>query len=310
MGTPEAVFGRHTGAVEFTAATALSTGQVLQLPDGRAGVISGRGPAAGDTATAMTWGRFTVQKDTSVLLAGQQVWWDAGANKATHSSVTGDFPIGMCVEDATGTTAIVDLNRSTHYAIEQGVDEWEKTETLGLGVETLGGADKFAFDAVTEAATAALLSVESIEVGDKPIFEALINVVDNGDSSAVDINVGLANATHPTDADLITESVFFHMIGNLLLITAESDDGTNEVPATGTGIDFVEGTYFFVQIDVRKPEDIQMYINGVLILPATVFRLDAATGPLKALVHVTKSSDNTTADVRIRNLRAYEQQAA
>jgi hypothetical protein len=39
------------------------------------------------------------------------------------------------------------------------------------------------------------------------------------------------------------------------------------------------------------------------MLGAEVFKLDAATGPLKLLAHIEKTSDDETADYRINYLR-------
>ena len=57
------------------------------------------------------------------------------------------------------------------------------------------------------------------------------------------------------------------------------------------------------KIDGRNPADIQMYVNGALVLTAEVFKLDAATGPLKLLAHIEKTADDETADYRINYLR-------
>jgi predicted RecA/RadA family phage recombinase len=305
----EATYLKAPDVIDFTAAAALVSGQVVQLPDGRAGVIAGAGAgfAVGDAAAAQVKGIFRVAKTASiVILAGQEVWWDISANKAIHSSVGGDFPIGVAVADvaAAGTTVDVDLNVKLDPAISLQRGGWTATETnggqdQGLGLTELAGTVKAEFDAVAEAATAALLSDHSVVLANNPIFEAVVEIADNGDDAALDINIGLANASHATDADSITESVFFHVDGNVLNILAESDDGTTEVAATDTTVDYVEGTPFFVQIDARNLADIQLYINGVNVLPASVFKLDAATGPIKALLHVEKTSNDTVANVQV-----------
>ena len=91
--------------------------------------------------------------------------------------------------------------------------------------------------------------------------------------------------------------MFIHVDGNVLNILAESDDGTVEVTSIDTTVNYAEGTYFEVWMDLRNPADIQIYIDGVLVLPSSTFRLDAATGPLKALIHVEKASNDTVAIV-------------
>ena len=121
----------------------------------------------------------------------------------------------------------------------------------------------------------------------------------NGSTSDVDINIGVANATHATDADSITESVFFHIDGGSLNILAESDDGTTEVAATDTTVDITAGSAVANRvefwIDMRNPADIQLYVDGVNVLPSSVFTLAAATGPVGLLAHVEKTSGTATA---------------
>jgi hypothetical protein len=48
-------------------------------------------------------------------------------------------------------------------------------------------------------------------------------------------------------------------------------------------------------IDMRNPADIQLYVDGVNVLPSSVFKLDAATGPIGLLAHVEKTSGTATA---------------
>jgi hypothetical protein len=47
-------------------------------------------------------------------------------------------------------------------------------------------------------------------------------------------------------------------------------------------------------MDMADPADIQVYVNGALMLGSTVFKLDAATGPLGLLAHLEKTSGTTT----------------
>jgi len=48
-------------------------------------------------------------------------------------------------------------------------------------------------------------------------------------------------------------------------------------------------------IDLRDPADIQLYIDGANVLPSSVFKLDAGTGPIGLLVHLEKTSGTATA---------------
>lgn len=307
----QARFLEAPGTDKFTAAAALLSGEVLQMADGRAGVVTGAGAgfASGDSAGAITEGKVRCTKTASIaILKGGKVYWDRSANAAHFRPQSGDFYLGVCAADAAAADTTVDvlLNEEPVYAIELGKGSWTQEATLGLGVDKVsvaGEITRLSFDAVIEAAQAALLSDESVPVADGAILEARMAIFDIGDNAALDINVGLANASHATDADAITESVFVHLDGASLNILAESDDGTVEVAATDTTVDAVDNTFFEVWIDARDPADIQIYIDGVLVLGATVFRLDAATGPMKALAHIEKTSDDTLADVRLEFLR-------
>lgn len=308
----EAVLKKDPGAftVEVTAPAAGACGQVIQLADGRAGVVVGADAgsssyAAGDLITVAVAGQYTVTKTASVvLLDGGRAYWDRSANSATFRQQSGDFYLGKVVDDtaASATTVVVDLNVKPEYRIELGKGRWTNGATNGLGVTqvALGGTDlSLSFDAVAEAAMAALYSVDTIPVADGPIFEGRIAVYDIGDDAALDINFGLANGTHATDFDSVTEAVVFHLDGSALDIKAESDDGTTEVAATDTTVDAVDDTYFEVWIDARDLTSVKLYIDGVRVLSGSTFKLDAATGPVFPIVHVEKTSNDTTADVRV-----------
>ena len=300
----EGTFLRERHEQRKVASADIVSGEVHQLSDGRAGTYSGLNSAAsGDNINVTTVGQFTLPKTTSmVLLRGGRAYWDHSANKVHFKEVNDrDFFIGTVAADAAAadTTCVVNLNVKPSYVIEMGKGTWTLATTVGLGtLHKIGGEGvRMEFDAVAEVALASLLSDRSFLVTANAIAEFKINIVGNGDDAALDINVGIANAGHATDADSITESVSVHVDGNVLNILAESDDGTTEVTATDTTVDYAEGTYFEVWMDLRNPADIQIYVDGVLALGATVFKLDAATGPLKALIHVEKTSNDTVAIV-------------
>ena len=57
-----------------------------------------------------------------------------------------------------------------------------------------------------------------------------------------------------------------------------------------------------VWIDGRDPSDCHLYVNGLNVLPATVFDISAATGPLLAICHMEKTSDDTTAQMILERM--------
>lgn len=307
--TSEAVAYGASEVPELVLAAAGESGQVVQLADGRAGYIAGlKNPASGDRVAVQTEGIVTVIKTASiVILDGGRVYWDHSANKAHFKPVNDrDFFLGTAYGDASSasTSMKVMLNKMPQYVIDSREGVWTTEATLGLGTTLLvGGGVQLAFDAVAEAAQAAMISERTVPIASNPILEARLAIFDKGDNAALDFDIGLASASHATDFQAVAEFVSVHFDGNALDLLAQSDDGTTDVAPADTTVDAVDDTYFEVWIDCRDPSDCQIYIDGVLVLGATVFTLAAATGPLKAIVHMEKTSDDTVADVRLDFLK-------
>lgn len=289
----------------YKVTAAVVAGQVIQLPDGRAGVAID-GYDAGVLGHFQVFGRCKVAKTTSmVMLPGSELFWDASADKA-HLLFGNDkdFFIGTCYDDALSADTDVDvlLNHRpqptvcfAHGAASINV------QTAGF-VNNYGSGDSvgLAFSATAEAQKTDALTLRGIAPGSKAIVHTLICVVVDPDAAAADANFGLANATHASDADSIIESLFIHLDGGSTNIAAESDDGTTEVAATDTTADYTVGTPFLAQWDLRDNSDIQLYVNGVNMLPSSVFKLNAATGPLKLMAHIEKTSDDTPGNYTCR----------
>ncbi len=299
--------------VDYTAIAAVTGGQVVQLPDGRAAVVPTDLEAA-ELGSASTKGIYDVAKTASqVWIDGAPLWWDHSANSATciPPLTTGDkdFYIGTVRGDATSAATIgkVSLNTVPQYIIDMHASGGDTAVVLTAGtpyIYSRGGTLEAGFSATAEAQKLDWLSKRSFPVGSNWILEAVVEVVTNADADVGDLNIGVANATHASDADSITESCFFHFdMGADLNLDAESDDGTTEVAATDTTIDWAVGTPIHLVIDGRNEADIQMYVNGVLVLGSTVFTLAAATGPLKALFHLEKSSNDSPGVVQLDDLK-------
>lgn len=305
----EATYLNPGVSVDHTPTTAMTAGEVRQLPDGRA-CFAPTEIAAGKLGAVTVEGVVEVAKTaTMVMLRGSRVFWDASANKAhlLHVTDTTDFYFGLVVETAASaaTTVKVAINADPKYTIDLGDGFWSvPVSTAGNNNFTLPHKEgvSLIFDATSEAQKHDALSTLGIAVDTPCLVEAEICVNLALSTSDVDLNVGLANATHATDADSITEALFIHLDGGDLNISAESDDGTTEVAATDTTVDHVVGTPFLAQFDLSDYEDIQLYINGVNRLPASVFKLDKATGPLKLLAHMEKASGTAVGNVTIRRL--------
>lgn len=292
-------------AVDWIADGTYTQGAVIQLRDGRAAYVTSD-CTSGQVVGVKVTGIVKVLKTTTmVVLIGSRLFWDHSANKAhlLHRNDR-DFFLGTAVEDATSsaTTVLVNLNAKPVSATSFLHGGFASVPINTAGFPFVAGTGEgciLGFSATAEAQKVDALSLQGFAPAAIPIVEALICVNDGGDAAALDLNIGIANGTHATNADTITESLFIHIDGNAVDILAESDDGTTEVAATDTTVNYTAGTPFLAQWDLRDLSDIQLYIDGVNVLPASVFKLNAATGPMKLLCHMEKTSDDTPGNVSI-----------
>ena len=310
----EALYLQDGNSIDWTPTAAVTAGEILQISDGRAG-FAPTAIGAGIQGAVQVTGLATVAKTaTMVMLKGSRVWWDHSANAAHLLQVNDkDFFLGTVQEDAASaaTTVIVSLNSKPPYTVSLG-DGFISVPVLTAAKNQaiIGHREgvSLIIDATAEAQKVDALSIRGVAVDTPCIAEALICVNDNG-GAALDVNIGLASATDATSADTIAESLFCHIDGNDLNIFLESDDGSTEVAADDSLADYVVGTPFLVQWDLRDWADVQVYINGVNYLPAVVFDIEAATGPLKCLAHMEKTLDASLGNVTVMRLgiRAFEE---
>lgn len=301
---PDAIFNHAANEIRTTLASALGAGEIWQLKDGRAAFYdSSIAATTGDKVYIRTDGQATVTKTNGVvILDGGRVYWDHSAGSATYKPANDrDFYLGTAVGDwASGDTQmLVNINNQPVNIIDFQRDAFDTvfvgTRALGtMDLQARGGARKFTISATNEAQKIDMLSQFGFARTANAIVELIFNVRDDGSGTVVDVSMGVANDTHASNADTITESLLIHLDANDVNIYAESDDNSVEVVATDTTIDIAAGTPVEVWFDLRDEADIQIYINGALVLGSTVFRLDSATGPLKLLLHVEKSSSTDT----------------
>jgi hypothetical protein len=318
---PDAFFNHAANEQRTTLAGALGAGEIWQLKDGRAAYYdTSIAASSGEKVYIRTDGQATVTKASGVVfLDGQPVYWDHSANSATYKAVNDrDFYIGTAVGDwASGdTTALVNFNVKPEYLIDFGrggsTDAFlttivGTTAVAGCNILRRGAAHHFVLNSTNEAQKLDALSVNGFATGANWIVEGEFRVVSDGAGTNTDVSLGIANGTHASDADSITESVFIHLNGNEVNIYAESDDGTTEVAATDTTVDYTEGsalsTRVHFMIDGRDPADVQIYINGALVLGSTTFNVNVATGPWFLLAHVEKASSADTYELALDSLR-------
>lgn len=308
----EATMKKEGSVIQLAATAAYSGGQVLQLSDGRAGVVTSD-VASGGMAELKTTGIFTSVPKTAgqVYLDGQELFWDHSANAVVYTpGADKDFYLGTAVGDAASaaTTCTIHLNNRPSYLVDLVKGQWAHAPVLTAGtpiLRTVGGSSVRAeFSATAEAQKLDLLSLDGFAVASNWILEAVVTVDVNADADVADLNIGVANGTHASDADQIAEAVFFHLdMGGSLNLSAESDDGTTDVNAVDTTVDWAVGTALHLMVDGRDPTDVQMYVNGANVLPGTTFTLAQATGPLRALFHLEKSANDSPGAVSLHALR-------
>lgn len=307
--------GRHDRRA--TAAAARASGEVVCLGDGRAGVKCGLNAAAsGDAVKYETEGQMTViAKSSEVWCDGDEIFWDVSANAATvvPPLVAGDedFFLGSAVGNkaSAATSAVVNLNVKPRYIIDLHESGGDTAPVLTAGTPTAiqrGGTLDFLFSATAEAQKLDWLSKRSFPVDSGWIADFVVEVVVNADADVADLSIGVANDTHASDADSITEAALFHFdMGADLNLDAESDDGSTEVAATDTTVDWAVGTPIHLKLDGRDPANVKFYANGVELLAATadLGDIEAATGPLKLLLHLEKSANDSPGRVQIDQAR-------
>lgn len=305
---PEANYLTDGLMIDWTPTAAVSAGEVIHLPDGRA-AFAPTAIAAGVQGAVQVSGICSVAKTTSmVMLKGSQVFWDVSASKAhlLQANNTNDYYLGIVMETAAsaGTTVKVSLNQRPQYTLSlaQGYTSAQVSTAGWPQITGAGNSVNMKFDLTAEAQKLDALSCRSVATGTVGILSALICVNTNGDDAAFDLNVGLADATHASDADQITSSLFCHVDGNNANINFESDNAAAEVSATDSTVDLTAGTPFLVQWDLTDWTDIQVYVDGVNVLPASVFTLSGVAGPLKLLAHMEKSSNDTPGNVTVMDL--------
>lgn len=311
------VRGRHES--RDTAAAAVAAGEIQQMNDGRAAVYTGLNAAvANDQVNFVTEGQFTVTKAANLVwIDGAPIWWDHSANAATCNEPVGagdkDFYLGCAVGDATAaaTTGVVNLNVRPQYIIDSTRDNGDtvivKTVVGSTTVEVpnvvqRGGMLAMNFGTTAEAQKVDWISDRSFAIGSNWVAEILFELVTAADNAAVDIDVGVASATHATDFQSVAEFAAFHLDGDDLNIDAHSDDGTTDKAPADTTIDIAAGTPVLLTLDGRDVTNVKYYINGaeVLAAEADLGTLTAGAGPLKAIIHAEKTADDSPLEFRAR----------
>lgn len=112
----EAIFRQNAGQQDYTPGSAVSAGEIVELPDGRAGVVK-TDLAASAKGAVYTTGILDVLAATGTLFtAGDPVYWDISASLAVDApGAEGDLYIGTAVAAKTSGQLVVrvDLNAAS-----------------------------------------------------------------------------------------------------------------------------------------------------------------------------------------------------
>lgn len=313
----EAVYVHDRHTLRTTGVAAASSGEIWQLPDGRAAVYKGQvASAAGDETSWAAEGVYTVTKTANfVWVDGSPIYWDHSANSAVlFPADDRDFYIGVAVGDATSsaTSGRVNLNVRPAYVVDLFRDGFQTVlagtaAAGGFGYPVpCGGGYVFELTSTNEAQKVDALAVNGFDAAANWILEGSFRVLSDGGAGAQDFSIGVASGTHATDFQSVTSLATLHLDGNDTKIYAESDDNSTDVAPTDTTKTYVEGTdrasrVYFV-MDARTPGDVQYYINGVNVLPNSTFTA-GTSGTLFPIVHLEKTATTDTYKIAVDSLR-------
>lgn len=311
----EAQYIQRGDTIDWTPTAAVLAGEVIHLKDGRAGVASSA-MAAGQKGSLQVRGIAKVAKVvTQTMLVSNQVFWDHSASTANLLFGNDqDFFLGTIVEDAAYADAYcyVNLNVKPVYTLSLEDGFWAvpipaiTANPQGMMFTHKSGVS-MVFDTAAEAEKFDALSINAVATGTPGVLQARVRINLNGDASAFDFNVGMADESHATNADTITSSLFLHTDGGSLNLNIESDNAAAEVAATDTTLDAVVGTPFLVTWDLRDWAAIKCYINGLRVGDGTTgssvtLTLAGVAGPLRLLVHMEKTADDSPGNITVQDI--------
>jgi len=315
----KSIYDCEGDTINITADQAYTAGDIIQLPDGRAGQVI---PSciSGELVGVRVFGvlRDVAKSANLVWIKGDPIWFDKAAQAATPLEPLGDstaFYLGTAADDATAAAVLgnVILNVEPHYVIDSARDNGDtvivKTVVGSTTVEVpqvqqRGGMTYMQFGTTAEAQKTDWLSARGFQVGSNWIVDILFELITAADAAAVDIDLGVASGTDATNFESVVTFAAFHLDGDDLNLDAHSDDGTTDKAPTDTTVDVVAGTPIHLKLDGRDPTDVKYYVNAVekLAAEADLGNLAAAslTSYLRAILHAEKTADDSPLAFRAR----------
>lgn len=306
----EASYLQDGNIISFTTVAAVAAGEVLQVPDGRAGVAIDAAVAGGLVSCQICGIHKLAKTDLQIYVPGQRLYWDASTSKVTAIPpiTAADYFVGCAADDATAsaTTASVVLNKDWEGSVDQRSATFLVASTLTAGdprVAQVGAGMRFVLDATNEAQMISALSHKAVALDSDWIFLAEV-VIGAAAGTATDISIGVSDSGHASDFQSADSFCTIHIDGNSANILVQSDDGSTDVAPIDSNIDWAANVPFALAIDGRDPADIKLYINGIReTATSTTLAIAAAASGLKACVHIEKSSSTNTADVTVANMK-------
>jgi hypothetical protein len=290
----------------LTIQSAIAGGKLFQLRDGRGAYYNSQIAASLGTANLRfdSIDQVVIPKAAVALLDGGRVFWDRLNSVGTFKRLGANrgFYMGRGIGDALSTdaTATVSLNIDPPYDLDLAGQPFASA-LLGttMLLNRRGGAHDMVLSATNEAQKVDALGDEILLSTGKGIIEARIKVITGGAGATAKFNVGIAGGTHATNADSITQRLFCHLNSNDTKIYFESGDGTNSVAATDSLKTFTVGTAFEVWFDVRDPTNVKLYVEGIQVLPGTVFNISAGVSNWFLLAHLVKTATVEIMEVQV-----------
>ena len=303
----EATYYREGKIISFVTVSAVVAGEVVQVPDGRAGAVV-TGVAAGELCDCQITDTYKLTKTANeIYVPGQRLYWDASASKVTAVPpiTAADFFVGCSAADAAAADATAQVVFNTDW--EGSVDQRSATfAVLPVGsasCEQVGAGLRFNIAATSEAEKIDALSHKAVGLDSDWIFMAEV-VIDAAATSAVDITVGVSDTTHATDFQSAASFCTIHIDGGSQDILVQSDDTATDVAPIDSNLNWVAATPFSVVIDGRDPADIKVYINGIReTATTTTLAIAIAASGLKACVHIEKTTGTEVAVVTVANMK-------
>lgn len=304
---------------------ATGSGEVWQLPHGGPGAFKGvagnRILGAGSSGSVGEFDegdkRVLTKAAGFVALRGGRAYWDHSTNSVSYKKVGHrDFYLGRFTRDSTSADVEceVALGFDPPYDLDFARDPCLSvtvgTQALGgfLPPARLGGALAHLLSSTNEAQKVDCLGIETFDKSANAIVEFAIRVINGSAGSAPDFNIGVASGTHATSFDSIANYLALHIDGNSTNLNLQSADGSTTVAATDTTTDYTAGSAIAQRVegwfDFRDPADVQCYLQGVLMLPSTVFDMSAAANELRLITHLEKTAAADTCEIVVDWLRA------